>query len=111
MSASNATRTAYRLCTEISARCPVEKTVLGYYPNFGANIFFAVGFGLCFLATVGVGTWKRTWSFTIAIAFGCVLEMVGESAANRATCRKRRGCIPQSKTRLTRLQATSRAHC
>jgi hypothetical protein len=77
MSSNTTLQQSYRVCTEVSALCPVSRTVLGYYPNLGANIFFAIGFGLCFFAVLSVGIWKRTWSFMIAVASGCVLEMVG----------------------------------
>jgi hypothetical protein len=80
MSASNSTRTGFRVCTEISPACPVERTVLGYYPNFGANVFFAIGFGICFVAALVIGTKKKTWSFMVAIAGGCLLETLGYAA-------------------------------
>jgi hypothetical protein len=69
---------ALRSCTEVSAVCPVKASVLGYYPNLGSNIFFAIAFGICFIASAGLGIWKRTWSYMIAITIGCALEMVGE---------------------------------
>lgn len=52
-------------------------TVLSYYPNFGANIFFAVAFGLIVLVSATIGTWKRTWTFMALVTGGCVLETVG----------------------------------
>lgn len=78
MSANDTTiRRPFRECTEVSALCPVEMTVLSYYPNFGANIFFAVAFGLVVLVSAGIGTWKRTWTFMAFVTGGCVLETVG----------------------------------
>jgi hypothetical protein len=64
-------------CSEISALCPVEATVLGYYPNFGASIFFAIAFGLLLVAALGLSAWKRTWTYGAAIGIGLVLEMAG----------------------------------
>ncbi|TDZ24600.1 Sphingoid long-chain base transporter RSB1 [Colletotrichum orbiculare MAFF 240422] len=63
MSANDtATRRPFRECTEVSVYCPVEMTVLSYYPNLGANLFFAVAFGLVVLTSGVLGTWKRTWT-------------------------------------------------
>nr|XP_036580441.1 RTA1 like protein [Colletotrichum truncatum]KAF6788353.1 RTA1 like protein [Colletotrichum truncatum] len=71
------TRRPFKECTEVSDFCPVEMTVLSYYPNFGANIFFAVAFGIIVLASGFIGTKKRTWSFMGFVTGGCVLETVG----------------------------------
>ncbi|KAF6805020.1 RTA1 like protein [Colletotrichum sojae] len=70
-------RRPFKECTEVSAFCPVELTVLAYYPNFGANIFFAIAFGLVVLVSGVLGTWKRTWTFMGFVTGGCVLETVG----------------------------------
>ncbi|KAI1336589.1 RTA1-domain-containing protein [Xylariaceae sp. FL0016] len=65
------------ICTEVSAFCPVEATVLGYYPNLGINAFFAAGFGLCMIGLVITGIWKRTWGYSSALTAGCILEFAG----------------------------------
>ncbi|CCF47037.1 RTA1 like protein [Colletotrichum higginsianum] len=78
MSANDTTvRRPFRECTEVSQLCPVDMTVLAYYPNFGANIFFAVAFGLVVLASATIGTWKRTWTFMLFVTGGSILETVG----------------------------------
>jgi len=78
MSANDTTmRRPFRECTEVSQLCPVEMTVLSYYPNLGANIFFAVAFGLVVLTSATIGTWKRTWTFMLFVTGGSVLETVG----------------------------------
>ncbi|KAM5347934.1 hypothetical protein ACJ41O_007758 [Fusarium nematophilum] len=64
-------------CSEISALCPVEATVLGYVPNRGSSIFFTIAFGLCFLAAVSIGVWKRTWTYAAALGAGLLLEAIG----------------------------------
>ncbi|KAI1079156.1 RTA1-domain-containing protein [Whalleya microplaca] len=64
-------------CTEVSALCPVEATVLGYYPNLGVNVFLSVGFGICIFGLIVTGIWKRTWGYSIALTAGCILEFVG----------------------------------
>lgn len=75
---SNSTRFSTRSCTEVSALCPVGLTVLGYYPNLGANAFFAAGFGLCLIGLIGVGVWKKTWGYSSALVVGCALEFAGK---------------------------------
>ncbi|KAK2791441.1 hypothetical protein FQN52_004875 [Onygenales sp. PD_12] len=64
-------------CKAISPECPVEATTYGYYPNLGANAFFAAIFGLCTIYHVVVGIKARAWTFTIALGMGAALEMVG----------------------------------
>ncbi|KAI0132429.1 RTA1 like protein-domain-containing protein [Xylariales sp. AK1849] len=66
-----------RRCTEVSALCPVEATLLGYYPNLGANAFLSAGFGICLIGLLGVGAWKKTWGYSIALIAGCGLELAG----------------------------------
>lgn len=85
----------FKECTEVSDLCPVDMTVLSYYPNLGANIFFAVAFGLVVLTSAYLGVRKRTWSFMALVTGGCVLETVGTSlnhpmcrSANKNTCPK-----------------------
>ncbi|KAK3343261.1 RTA1 like protein-domain-containing protein [Neurospora tetraspora] len=70
----------YDTCTKVTAICRVEYTTLGYYPNEGVNIFLAIGFGLCAILTLGIGIWKRTWGYSIAITAGCILECAGYAA-------------------------------
>jgi hypothetical protein len=70
-------RGSFDRCSEITPLCPVEATVLGYTPNFGANIFFAIAFGICLAAAVFIGIRSKTWTFTAAITLGLVLETAG----------------------------------
>jgi hypothetical protein len=67
----------YYSCKEVTAYCPVEATTLGYYPNRGINIFFAIGFALAMVVTLVVGVWKKTWSYMAFITAGCALEFAG----------------------------------
>lgn len=82
---------SYETCSEVSPFCPVKATTLGYYPIKGLNIFLAIAYGLAAALTLGVGIWKRTWGFSIAVASGCALECVGKLAPlllrNRAMAR------------------------
>ncbi|KAH6706882.1 hypothetical protein VD0002_g5049 [Verticillium dahliae] len=64
-------------CSEISIYCPVEATVLGYYPNVGANIFFAVAFGIVTIVSGYIGIKKRTWAYMAAVTGGALLETAG----------------------------------
>ncbi|KAK8059912.1 RTA1 like protein-domain-containing protein [Apiospora saccharicola] len=70
-------RMSFADCTEVSAFCPVEATVLGYYPNLGINAFLCAGFALCVLGLIGMGVWKRTWGYSAALTAGCLLEFIG----------------------------------
>ncbi|KLU81383.1 hypothetical protein MAPG_00473 [Magnaporthiopsis poae ATCC 64411] len=70
----------YRRCEQVSAVCPVQLTTLGYYPSRGANYFFAVGFGLCIIVALVLGTWKKTWSYMAFLVAGCALELAGYGA-------------------------------
>ncbi|KAK1826175.1 RTA1 like protein-domain-containing protein [Podospora conica] len=72
-----ALRDYYYSCTELSARCPVQATTLGYIPNAGVNYFLTIGFGLAGLTTLTIGVWKKTWSFMAFVTAGCMLEMAG----------------------------------
>lgn len=66
-------------CTDITALCPVEATVLGYVPNKGSSIFFTICFALLFFSAVGLGVWKRTWTYAATLGAGLLLEAIGMS--------------------------------
>ncbi|XXG94309.1 hypothetical protein Hte_000563 [Hypoxylon texense] len=68
---------SYKACTEVGPSCPVEATVLGYYPNLGVNAFLAAAFGLCMIGLIVTGVWKRTWGYSLALTAGCILEFAG----------------------------------
>lgn len=71
-------RGSFDRCSEVSPECPVGATVLGYYPNLGASIFFAIAFGLCFIASMFLGIRSKTWTFTASIGLGLALETAGK---------------------------------
>lgn len=76
---TNHTGKPFYTCEAVSPLCPVEATTLGYYPIRGFNIFFAIGFGFAGVATLVLGTWKKTWSYMAFVAAGSMLELAGES--------------------------------
>jgi hypothetical protein len=73
----NETYIPYYACKSVSPSCPVELTTLGYFPNKGINIFFAIGFGMAAVTALTTGIMKKTWSYTGFITAGCVLELAG----------------------------------
>lgn len=64
-------------CTQVTPQCPVEASTYGYYPNFAVNTFFVTLFGLCLLSAVVLGVWTRTWTYTITLCIGTLLETAG----------------------------------
>lgn len=67
----------YRVCTEVSATCPVSATTYGYYPNLPANIIFTVVFGVTGILQLVLGLRYRTYTWMIGVTLGCLLEMAG----------------------------------
>ncbi|KAF2787448.1 RTA1-domain-containing protein [Melanomma pulvis-pyrius CBS 109.77] len=57
--------------------CTIEGTLYGYYPSLGANAFFAAFFGLCLVLQLGLGIKYKTWTYMIALGFGCLGELIG----------------------------------
>jgi hypothetical protein len=66
-----------QICTAVSAQCPVQGSIYGYYPSLPANAFFLAFFALFALVNVGLGVRYRTWTFMIALTLGCTAEAVG----------------------------------
>jgi hypothetical protein len=64
-------------CTAVTPDCPVSGTLYGYYPNLGANAFFAALFAVLLIAQLVIGTLTRTWTFMLAVGLGVFGEMVG----------------------------------
>ncbi|EXJ90344.1 hypothetical protein A1O1_03443 [Capronia coronata CBS 617.96] len=74
---SNATHAAHDYCTKVTPQCPVEATTYGYYPNLSVNSFFIALFGLCMFLQLGMGIWRRTWTYMAVVVIGCFGEAVG----------------------------------
>ena len=69
----------YFYCVYVNSTCPVEATIYGYAPNLGSSAFFIALFALCFVWQMIAGfTWK-TWTYLIAMGFGCAGEAIGMS--------------------------------
>ncbi|KAF2726846.1 RTA1-domain-containing protein [Polyplosphaeria fusca] len=67
-------------CTDVNVpgpECTVEGTLYGYEPLIGANGFFAGFFGLCLVAQLVLGIRYKTWTYMIALGFGCLGELIG----------------------------------
>ncbi|KAL1592789.1 hypothetical protein SLS60_011205 [Paraconiothyrium brasiliense] len=77
IAARDKTRPSYRTCHEVSLECPVEATTYGYYPELGPNAFFLALFGILFLASLAIGVWSKTWTYTLALGGGTLLEALG----------------------------------
>lgn len=60
-----------------SIGCPVEASIYGYYPSLGANYFFLVIFAICLILNLVAGIRWRTWTYMIALGFGCFGEAIG----------------------------------
>ncbi|KAM3466623.1 hypothetical protein MY5147_001950 [Beauveria neobassiana] len=77
MASNHTMANPYKSCVQVTDDCPVQATVLGYYPNLGSGYFFTVMFGLCLIGTVVLGIYKRTWTYTAALTCGLILETAG----------------------------------
>ncbi|KUJ19710.1 RTA1-domain-containing protein [Mollisia scopiformis] len=65
-------------CTAIGpAPCTVENTIYGYYPNLGLNAFFVAAFAALVIPQIIIGTWKKQYFYSYAIACGCIGEAIG----------------------------------
>ena len=72
-------------CVYPSGSCPPEATAYGYIPNFGANTFFDVLFGLLLVANVIIlarpprtnGIRPRHWFFSSYALLGTTLSFLG----------------------------------
>jgi hypothetical protein len=67
----------FRQCTEVTPQCPAIASTYGYYPMLGANAFFLALFAICCLASLVIGVWTKTWTYTIALGIGTLLETAG----------------------------------
>ncbi|PVH93540.1 RTA1-domain-containing protein [Periconia macrospinosa] len=74
----NRQRPSYRTCTDgVTPQCPISATTYGYYPDLPANAFFLAFFALLFVGSLGIGIWSKTWTYTLALGGGTLLEALG----------------------------------
>lgn len=64
-------------CLEIGPDCTIEETTYGYYPSLPANAFFAAIFGALLIIQLFQGVKWKSWTYLIALAFGCLGEAIG----------------------------------
>ena len=64
-------------CLAISPDCTIEKTTYGYYPSLAGNAFFAAFFGVLLVAQLFQGLKWKSWTYLIALFFGCLGETIG----------------------------------
>ena len=57
--------------------CDLTLATFDYVPNLGANVFFALLFGLLLIANVSLGVRYKTTGYTIAMVLGLVGEVIG----------------------------------
>ncbi len=69
-----------RDCVEVSAACPVEESIYGYYPSRPANYFFTIIFGICLIVQLFQGIKWKSRAFAIAMCFGCLGECIGKDS-------------------------------
>jgi hypothetical protein len=62
---------------EVSPQCPVEATVLGYYPVISGNVILLVVFSICFFAQIFLGIKSRLPAFASVVTIGCMGEAIG----------------------------------
>lgn len=67
-------------CTSISIYCPLEFTIYGYYPSLGANAFFCAFFAIAAFLQFVFGLRWKTWTYMIALVFGCLGECIGKDS-------------------------------
>ena len=64
-------------CSSVTAACPVEASIYGYYPSLGWNTFFLAIFTTCTIIQLAQGIKWRTWSYTAFVGIGCAAEAIG----------------------------------
>jgi len=80
MSVDSSYRPGFNNCDQVNALCPVEASTYGDYFNLGACIFYTTFYAIALIYTTVVGIRGRTWTFSIFLAIGIVLELMGYAA-------------------------------
>lgn len=74
---SRSQRALCRDLAQVTPECPVELTTYGYYPNLTVNAFFVALFGLLCISQIGLGSFRRTWTYMLAMVLATFGEAVG----------------------------------
>ena len=64
-------------CSRVTDICTVKDSTYGYYPSLPANALFLAIFLSCALLQIYQGIRYKSWTFSIAVACGCVTEVIG----------------------------------
>ncbi|KAF1941376.1 sphingoid long-chain base transporter RSB1 [Clathrospora elynae] len=65
-------------CTHFSELCTLDGSYWGYQPSHSTNLAFAVLFGVSMVAFLVQGVFSKRWlGFTISMASGCAVEVIG----------------------------------
>ena len=64
-------------CVNVTDYCTVEASIYGYYPSLAANSAFVAIFSTCLVIQLVQGFVWKTRTYTIAIALGCLGELIG----------------------------------
>lgn len=67
----------FKVCRSVSAECPVESSIYGYYPSVPGNAFLLAWFGVFLIMNTFLGIRLRTWTYMIAMSLGCICEVIG----------------------------------
>lgn len=57
--------------------CPLSAAYIQYQPNMAGNIFYLALFAIILIGQIGTGIVFRSWSFTVPMVAGLILEIIG----------------------------------
>jgi hypothetical protein len=80
MSVDPSYRPGFNNCDQVNALCPVEASTYGDYFNLGGCVCFTVFYAIAFIYNTFIGIRGRTWTFSIFLGIGIVLELMGYAA-------------------------------
>ena len=64
-------------CSQVTDICKVEDSIYGYYPSLPANALFLAIFLSCTITQLYQGIRYKSWTFSIALVCGCLIEAIG----------------------------------
>jgi len=60
--------------------CSLSYAQVHYDPSLAGNLIYLIIFVLILVIQVGLGVWKRTWSYLITMIPGLLMEIIGYDA-------------------------------